>query len=79
MTTTTTPEWTEISVAAEDAPIGIQTWPTVDPIYAPNFTLERVEIIRNHRGRYVRWVFESGKDRLFSIGDMITLRVPASS
>ena len=74
MATTTSPAWVETSVKVEDAPVGVQIWPTRHPSYAPNFTLDRVEIVRNHRGTYVRWVYENGTDRFFTPGDDIVIR-----
>lgn len=74
MTTTTTPAWIDGTVTAQDAPIGVQLWPTTDPRYAPNFTIESVELIRNHRGAHVRWVYESGSTRYFDLGDQVAVR-----
>ena len=80
MTITTTPTtapttaWIDGTVIAEDAPVGVQLWPTIAPQYAPNFTLERVETVRNERGTHVRWVYENGTERLFSLGESVAVR-----
>lgn len=73
MTTTTTPPWTRGTVVAEDAPIGVQLWPTISPEFAPNFTLAEVHTVRNHRGTHVRWVYEGGQERFFGIGDEVAV------
>jgi len=59
------------SVLAEDAPIGVQLWPTITPESAPNFTLESVEIVRNAYGSFVRWVYENGNVRTFKMGQTV--------
>ena len=74
MTTTTTPVWIDGTVTAESAPIGVQLWPTRAPQYAPNFTLDRVEIVRNAIGTHVRWVYENGTERCFDFGHEIAVR-----
>lgn len=73
MTTTTTPPWTSGTVIAEQAPIGVQLWPTRSPQDAPNFTLAEVRLVRNHRGTHVQWVYEGGQERFFSIGDEVAV------
>jgi hypothetical protein len=59
------------SVAAEDAPIGVQLWPTITPESAPAFTLDRVEIVRTETQKYVRWVYQSGTIRVFELGQTV--------
>lgn len=62
------------SVVAENAPIDVQLWPTVDPKFAPNFTLNEVQIIRNELGTYVRWVYEGDVEtRTFPLGQTVTV------
>lgn len=61
------------TVAAEDAPLGVQLWPTRTPEYAPNFTLNRVEVVRTPGGQYVRWVYESGDQRIFKMGELVAV------
>lgn len=66
-------------VIAEDAPIGMQLWPTVSPKHAPNFTLAAVEVVtrkvRDASGTYdsshVEWTYENGTTRLFSVGEKV--------
>src|SRR5262245_3297238 len=66
-------EWAESFVAAEDAPIGVQLWPTTAPGYAHHWTLVSVEVIsqkvRDASGTYentqVVWTYEDGKQRRF--------------
>ena len=62
------------SVVAEDAPLGVQLWPTRSPEYAPNFTLERVETVRDINGTHVRWVYQSGTTRVFRLGESVTVQ-----
>lgn len=64
-------------VKVEDAPIGVQIWPTLAPEFASNFTLERVEIVRDIYRTFVRWVYESGTVRTFALGTEIVVRLPA--
>lgn len=59
------------TVKAEEAPIGVQLWPTLTPASAPNFTLERVSITRVAYRTYVTWVYESGKERHFQFGETV--------
>ena len=58
-------------VVAELAPIGVQLWPTRAPEFAPNFTLQTVEIVRNAYGTSVRWTYESGTVRTFEMGESV--------
>lgn len=62
------------SVIAENAPIGVQLWPTIHPQYAPNFTLAEVQIIRNEIGSYVRWIYEGDVEtRTFQVGQVVAV------
>lgn len=64
------------TVAAEDAPIGVQLWPTLKPEFAPNFTLNEVQIIRNEVGTYVRWVYQGDVEtRTFKLGEQVVIRL----
>jgi hypothetical protein len=64
------------TVAAEDAPIGVQLWPTRSPEFAPNFTLNEVQIIRNEVGTYVRWVYQGDVEtRTFKLGEQVVVRL----
>jgi hypothetical protein len=63
------------TVIAEDAPIGVQLWPTTDPQYAPNFTLMEVRTVRTATRSYVRWVYENGSERTFDLGEMVAVRI----
>ena len=58
-------------VIAEDAPLGVLVWPVRDVRYAPNFTLERVEVVRTANGSHVVWVYESGLRRYFKLGELV--------
>jgi hypothetical protein len=62
------------SVVAEDAPIGVQLWPTLNPANASNFILNEVQIIRNEIGSYVRWIYEGDVEtRTFKVGETVTV------
>lgn len=61
------------TVIAEDAPLGVQLWPTISPEAAPNFTLERVEIVRSQIGTHVRWVYQNGDTRVFGLGQAVAV------
>lgn len=63
----------ETTVAAEDAPIGIQIWPTIAPGYAHHFTLDSVELVRDCNGEWVRWTYQDGKTRTFSKGEQVVV------
>lgn len=77
-TTVTAKRQTSIDrVVAEDAPIGVQLWPTVSPMSAPNFTLEFVEIVRTADRTFVRWIYENGKTRVFKLGERVVVSYPA--
>jgi hypothetical protein len=62
------------TVIAEDAPIGVQLWPTRSPEYAPNFTLQSVAIIRREARSYVEWTYENGNTRQFELGDQVAVK-----
>jgi hypothetical protein len=61
------------TVAAEDAPLGVQLWPTITPAGAPNFTLDRVEIVRDVNGEWVRWTYQNGSVRTFRKGERVVV------
>lgn len=63
-------------IAAEDAPIGVQLWPTIHPQYAPNFRLAEVITHRNAVRTWVEWIYESGKTRSFELGEPVACRLP---
>jgi hypothetical protein len=71
------------TVTAEDAPIGVQLWPTISPKYAPNFTLAAVEVIvrklRDASGDYemssVIWTYENGSTRSFLLGEQVAVQI----
>lgn len=63
--------WINSHVVAEDAPIGVQVWPTRSPEFAPNFTIAEVLIVRNARGVHVKWIYENGAERYFNPGDLV--------
>ena len=73
MTTTTTPPWTRGTVVAEHAPVGVPLRRPQSPEAAPRVTLAEVHMVRNHRGTYVRWVYESGQERMFVPGDEVAV------
>jgi hypothetical protein len=76
MTTNTngpTVDYTPIS--AEDAPIGVQLWLTTHPDYAPNFTLEKVSVIRTETRTYVEWTYQSGTTRTFDVGEQVSCQL----
>lgn len=62
-------------VVAEDAPLGVLLWPVRDPKFAPNFTLERVEVVRTENRSFVRWVYQSGTERVFGLGEQVVVQV----
>lgn len=77
---TNTAQATETTtVIAQDAPIGIQLWPTTSPEFAPNFTLAAVEVVtRKLRDQYgdqeitvVTWTYENGNVRTFGLGEEV--------
>jgi hypothetical protein len=72
MQTTTT---TTTTVIAEDAPIGVQLWPTRSPEFAPNFTLAKVITTRTAAGECVTWVYENGTERTFAKGEGVACKL----
>jgi hypothetical protein len=74
MTDNTTPAWIDGHIVAEDAPIGVQLWPTIDPKFAANYTLAQVGIIRDAYGTHVHWLYEGGAERLSKMGEKIAVR-----
>lgn len=67
------------SIAAEDAPIGVLLVHSVSsPNKAPHFTLMRVETVRTATRSYVRWIYQSGQERTFDLGQMVTIEQPAT-
>jgi hypothetical protein len=66
--------WVIGSVKAEDAPIGVQLWPTRSPKYAPNFTLARVEVMGEGERSWVQWTYESGTGRVFALGESVAVQ-----
>ena len=62
------------SVIAEDAPIGVQLWPTRSPAYADNFTLMEVQVVRGEVRSYVRWIYRNGNERTFSLGESVAVQ-----
>jgi hypothetical protein len=69
------------TVAAEDAPLGVQLWPTLSPEFAPQFTLDEVATVRTVNGTYVRWTYQDGKTRQFRVGEqvMVSLAPPPAA
>jgi len=75
------------SVIAENAPLGVQLWPTTTPESAPNFTLAAVEIlsrkVRQEDGSWfeypatVIWTYQSGTERRFRLGEVVACELPA--
>jgi hypothetical protein len=61
------------TVAAEAAPLNVQLWPTTTPAARPNFTLERVEIVRSEIGTHVRWIYQNGERRVFALGELVAV------
>jgi hypothetical protein len=73
-TTKATAKMTDHTVTAEEAPIGQLLWPVRDAKYAPNFTLDRVSVIREADATYVEWRYESGNVRHFPVGEQVACR-----
>ena len=73
MTTATDAEFTFIN--AEDAPLGVQLYPTRSPEYAPNFTLREVSTVRGPYGTRVIWTYESGTTRTFDRGEEVACKL----
>lgn len=71
---TTTPGLIDTTVTAQDAPLGVLLWPVRDEQYAPNYTLDSVDIVRDINGTHVRWVYQNGKARRFQVGEQVAVR-----
>jgi hypothetical protein len=61
------------TVVAEDAPIGVQLWPTTGPQHADNFTLADVSIVRRVDRDVVVWLYRNGKTRTFNVGEEVAI------
>lgn len=69
-------------VVAEDAPIGVQLWPTRLPEFSKNFTLLSVEVVTRHlrdkSGTYSRtvviWTYENLTTREFDLGEKVDVQ-----
>lgn len=62
-------------VIAEDAPLGVQLFPTEDPCFNDNFILQSVGVTRHaHRSPTVTWTYVSGKTRTFGVGEQVCVR-----
>lgn len=72
---TATPELLDTTITAQGAPLGVLLWPVRDEQYAPNYTLDAVDIVRDVNGTYVRWVYQNGKTRRFQLGEQVAVRV----
>lgn len=67
---------TDTHVVAEEAPLGVQLWPTLDDErYGLNFTLSEVQVVRTETRRFVRWVYCNGKTREFDLGERVVVRI----
>ena len=63
------------TVTAENAPIGVQLWPTLTPESAPNFTLDKVAVVRTENGAHVEWTYQSGNVRTFTVGEEVVVSI----
>lgn len=63
-------------VIAEDAPIGVQLWPSRAPEFASNFTLAQVAVIRDRYKTVVRWTYENGRSETFFLGELVDVQLP---
>jgi hypothetical protein len=73
METTTATRTKTTHVIAEDAPLGVQLWPTLSADYADNFTLDMVETHRTVNGTMVTWTYRNGTTRVFHAGDQVVV------
>jgi hypothetical protein len=73
MTTTHSPAIPTTTVKAEDAPIGVQLWPTRTPAGAVHFTLLQVRTVRTAATHNVVWHYEDGKTRSFRAGEQVVI------
>jgi hypothetical protein len=65
---------TETTVVAENAPLGVQLWPTISPDYADNFILNSVAVHRRETGDFVVWTYRSGKTRTLLVGEEVVVQ-----
>lgn len=73
-------------VIAEDAPIGVQLWPTTDQRYAGNYTLTCVTTVtRTARWANVTqettkvvWTYESGRVDIYDLHELVACRIHPS-
>jgi hypothetical protein len=72
---TTATETEFILIKAEEAPLGVQLYPTRSPEYAPNFTLAEVSTVRGPYGTRVIWTYESGTTRTFDLGEEVACKL----
>ena len=63
------------TVTAENAPIGVQLWPTLTPKSATNFTLDKVAVVRNEWGVHVEWTYQNGNVRFFNVGEEVVVDI----
>lgn len=87
MTATTSADATvDVTITAEDAPIGVQLWPTTTPQAARNFTLLCVQVItcvtreatEACETTRVVWTYENLSTREFVLGEGVSARVSAT-
>jgi len=84
--TATTGSTVKVLITAEDAPVGVQLWPTTHPRYARNYTLESVEVVRRTIRDFhgtttvdqVVWNYENGQERTFRLGERVAAEVTAA-
>ena len=62
------------TVVAENAPLGVQLWPTTSPKYADNFTLASVAVVRTESRSFVEWTYRSGATRMFGLGEQVAVQ-----
>lgn len=74
--------FTDATVIAQDAPLGVQLCPTHRPEDAPRYTLAAVDIIPENASRalaaHVRWTYETGHTRYFSLNESVAVYLPAA-
>jgi hypothetical protein len=62
----TTPTLIDTTIAAQDAPLGVLLWPVANEHYAPNYTLESVDVVRNTAGTHALVALRTARPALFS-------------
>jgi len=67
--------WVDAQFVAEEAPLGVQLWPTRSPEFAPNFTLDSVAVVRNASGVHVVWTYQNGSTRFFRVGETVAAKI----